>query len=98
LPGRNGKAPLAAKGAHAHTIGRSLEQLVLDYIRLADADQAARDLAEFRRLSREARERWAERWERLSGEAQGSSRSWKFNREEIYDLLKARRREESSDG
>ena len=68
-------------------MGKSLRQLVRDYIaQLADADQAERDVAEFRRLSREA---------------QGDGRGWKFNREEIYDRYdraEARRRRQSGDG
>jgi hypothetical protein len=58
-------------GALARAMGKSLEQLVGEYIeQLADADQATRDVEEWRRLSREA---------------EGDRRGWKFNREEIHD-------------
>lgn len=86
----------------ARAMGKSLRQVVRDYIaQLADADQAARDVEDWRRLSREARNCWADDWDRLSREAQGDSRGWKFDREEIhdrYDRAEAWRRRQSDDG
>ena len=80
-------------GAFAHAMGKSLEQLVGEYVeQLADADQAARDVEEWRRLSRETRDRWAEEWDRLSRESHGDSKGWKFNREEIHDRYDRARR------
>jgi fructoselysine-6-P-deglycase FrlB-like protein len=82
----------------ARAMGKSLEQLVVEYIeQLADADQAARDVEDGPRLSREARNCWAHDWDRLSREAQDDSRGWKFDREEIPDRYEARRRTESGD-
>lgn len=55
----------------AEAMGTSVNQLVRDYLaQLAGESDAAADADEFERLSRQAR---------------GNSRGWKFNREEIYE-------------
>ena len=55
----------------AQTMGKSLNQLVRDYLeQLARPEQAAQELAELRRLS-------------LEGE--GDTRGWRFNREELHE-------------
>ena len=55
----------------AEAMGKSLNQLVREYFeRLAGSDDAERDVAELRRLSRE-------------GSRQG--RRWPFNRDELHD-------------
>jgi hypothetical protein len=63
----------------ARAMGKSLNQMMREYLeQLAGDDQAARDVAEFRRLSREAR---------------GDRGGWKFDREELHDRDLARREE-----
>ena len=55
----------------AEVLGTSVNQLVRDYLAsLAGAADRAADIDEFARLSREAN---------------GDSRGWKFNREEIHE-------------
>lgn len=55
----------------AEAMGKSLNQLVRDYLQQLTADDdARRDIEELRRLS---------------AQAKGNSRGWKFNREEIHD-------------
>lgn len=55
----------------ATAMGKSLNQLVREYLeRLAGSDDAERDVAELRQLSRE------------SG---GRARGWRFNREELHE-------------
>jgi hypothetical protein len=52
----------------AEALGKSLNQLIRDYLQtVAGGDDAERSIAEFRRLS-----------------GQGHSRGWKFNRDEIH--------------
>ncbi|MFZ0287202.1 MAG: DUF6364 family protein [Terriglobales bacterium] len=53
----------------ADALGKSLNQLVRDYLqRLAGGDDPARSIEEFRRLS-----------------GQGHSHGWRFNRDEIHE-------------
>ncbi|MFT3916048.1 MAG: DUF6364 family protein [Anaeromyxobacteraceae bacterium] len=53
----------------AEALGKSLNQLVRDYLeKLAGDDDPAR---------------WIEEFERLSG--QGDSKGWRFNRDEIHE-------------
>jgi hypothetical protein len=55
----------------AEALGTSVDQLVRDYLeQLAGTTRRAPDLEEFLRLSDEAR---------------GDSKGWKFNREEIHE-------------
>lgn len=55
----------------AQTMGKSLNQLVRDYLeQLARPEQMAQELAELRRLSLEG---------------QGDARGWRFNREELHE-------------
>ena len=55
----------------ANAMGKSLNQLVREYLeRLAGSDDAERDVAEIRELSRESR---------------GRTRGWRFNREELHE-------------
>lgn len=55
---------------HAEAIGTSVNQLVREYLeQLAGKTNTAADAAEFERLSRQAR---------------GNSRGWKFDREELH--------------
>jgi antitoxin component of RelBE/YafQ-DinJ toxin-antitoxin module len=55
----------------AQTMGKSLNQLVRDYLeQLARPEQAAQELAELRRLSMEG---------------EGDTRGWRFNREELHE-------------
>jgi hypothetical protein len=55
----------------AHAMGKSLNQLVREYLeRLAGSDDAERDVAELRRLSREPR---------------GRARGWRFNRDDLHE-------------
>jgi len=55
----------------AQTMGKSLNQLVRDYLeQLARPEQVAQELAELRRLSLEG---------------QGDTRGWRFNREELHE-------------
>lgn len=55
----------------ADALGKSLNQLVREYLeRLAGSDDAERDVAELRQLSR------------TSG---GRTRGWRFNRDELHD-------------
>lgn len=55
----------------AHAVGKSLNQLVReDLERLAGSDDAERDVAEIRQLSRESR---------------GRARGWRFNRDELHE-------------
>jgi antitoxin component of RelBE/YafQ-DinJ toxin-antitoxin module len=56
----------------AESMGKSIDQLILDY--LEKVTSSADIEAELEEL------------ERLSKEAKGDSRGWKFNRDEIYDL------------
>ena len=61
----------------ARAMGKSLNQVMREYLeQLAGAKTP---------------DRWAEEWDRLSREAQGDSKGWKFNRDEIYDRDAARR-------
>jgi hypothetical protein len=56
---------------HAEALGTSVNQLVREYLeRLAGKSDPAANAAEFERLSRLA---------------QGDSRGWKFNREELHE-------------
>ena len=56
---------------HAEVLGTSVNQLVREYLeQLAGSRSPADDAVEFERLSREA---------------QGNSRGWKFNREELHE-------------
>ena len=53
----------------AEALGKSLNQLIRDYLQtLAGQDDVERDMEEFRRLS-----------------GKGNSRGWKFNREDAYE-------------
>ena len=53
----------------AEALGKSLNQLIRDYLQTrAGEDDVERDMEEFRRLS-----------------GKGNSRGWKFNREEAYE-------------
>jgi hypothetical protein len=53
----------------ANALGKSLNQLIRDYLqKLAGGDDAERSIEEFRRLS-----------------GQGHSRGWRFNRNEIHE-------------
>lgn len=53
----------------AQALGKSLNQLIRDYLqRLAGGDDAERSIAEFRKLS-----------------GQGHSRGWRFNRDELHE-------------
>jgi uncharacterized protein DUF6364 len=55
----------------ADALGKSLNQLVREYLeRLAGSDDAERDVAELRQLSRTSRDR---------------TRGWRFNRDELHD-------------
>ncbi len=55
----------------ADAMGKSLNQLVRDYLeRLAGSDDAERDVAELRQLSRESR---------------GPARRWRFKRDELHE-------------
>ena len=55
----------------ADALGTSVNQLVRDYLeQLAGSSNSVDDAAEFERLSREA---------------QGDSRGWKFNREALHE-------------
>lgn len=55
----------------AAAMGKSLNQLVREYLeRLAGSDDAERDVAELRQLSRESR---------------GRARGWRFNRDELHE-------------
>jgi hypothetical protein len=55
----------------AEAMGKSLNQLVREYFeRLAGSDDAERDLAELRQLSREG---------------SGQARRWRFNRDELHE-------------
>jgi hypothetical protein len=55
----------------ADALGKSLNQLVREYLeRLAGSDDAERDVAELRQLSRTSR---------------GRTRGWRFNRDELHD-------------
>jgi len=55
----------------ASAMGKSLNQLVREYLeRLAGSDDAERDVAELRQLSRESR---------------GRPRGWRFNRDELHE-------------
>lgn len=56
----------------AESMGTSIDQLVRDYLERLPSSMAIE--AELEEL------------ERLSEEARGDSRGWKFNRDEIYDL------------
>ena len=56
---------------NADAMGKSLNQLVREYLeRPAGSDDAERDVAELRRLSRESR---------------GRIRGWRFNRDELHE-------------
>jgi len=53
----------------AHALGKSLNQLIRDYLqKLAGGDDPERSIEEFKRLS-----------------GRGNSRGWRFNRDEIHD-------------
>jgi hypothetical protein len=53
----------------AETLGKSLNQLIRDYLQnLAGGDDPEKSIAEFRRLS-----------------GTGNSRGWRFNRDEIHE-------------
>jgi hypothetical protein len=53
----------------AEAVGKSLNQLIRDYLRrLADGDNPERSIEEFRRLS-----------------GRGHSRGWRFNRHELHE-------------
>ena len=55
----------------ADAMGKSLNQLVRDYLeRLAGSDDAERDVAELRQLSRRSR---------------GHARRWRFDRDELHE-------------
>jgi len=55
----------------AGAMGKSLNQLVREYLeRLAGSDDAERDVAELRQLSRESR---------------GHARRWRFKRDELHE-------------
>jgi len=57
----------------AEAMGTSVNQLIRDYIqRLAGRGRAEREAL-------------AAEWVRLSKEAHGNSRGWKFNREELHE-------------
>lgn len=56
----------------AESLGTSVDQLVRDYLeQLTSSTEIEAELEEF---------------ERLSEEAKGDSRGWKFNRDELYEL------------
>lgn len=56
-------------GAKAKEMGKSLDQLVSDFLKsLADGEDAELSIKEFKRLS-----------------AKGHSQAWRFNREEIHE-------------
>ena len=60
---------VARARAKAGALGKSLNQLIRDYLqRLAGGDDAETRIEEFKRLS-----------------GQGHSRGWKFNRDEIHE-------------
>jgi len=62
---------------HADALGKSLDQLVRDYLqKLAGSDDPEESIAEFRRLS-----------------GKGNSRGWGFNRKEIHNRESQRRGE-----
>jgi hypothetical protein len=52
----------------AQALGKSLNQLVRDYLQTLADDDPERSIEEFRRLS-----------------GRGSSRGWRFNRDEIHE-------------
>jgi hypothetical protein len=53
----------------AEALGKSLNQLIRDYLQtVAGGDDAERSIEEFKRLS-----------------GQGNSRGWRFNRDEIHE-------------
>jgi hypothetical protein len=55
----------------AHAMGKSVNQLVREYLeRLTGRDQGERDVEELRRLS---------------GEGGGRSRGWRFDRDELHE-------------
>lgn len=56
----------------AESMGTSIDQLIQDYLERLPSSMAIE--AELEEL------------ERLSDQARGDSRGWKFNRDEIYDL------------
>jgi hypothetical protein len=59
---------LARARKKAETLGKSLNQLIRDYLQtLAGVDDPERSIEEFRRLS-----------------GKGNSRGWRFNRDEIH--------------
>lgn len=61
----------------AEAMGKSLNQLVRDYLqRVAGGDDPERSIEEFRHLS-----------------GRGNSRGWRFNRDEIHDRRENYRRE-----
>ncbi len=60
---------IARARLRAEALGKSLNQLIRDYLEtVAGEDDIERDMEEFRRLS-----------------GKGNSRGWKFNREEAYE-------------
>ena len=61
----------------AEAMGKSLNQLVRDYLqRIAGGDDPQRSIEEFKRLS-----------------GHGNSRGWRFNRDEIHDRQENERRD-----
>lgn len=59
---------LACARKKAEALGKSLNQLIRDYLQtLAGVDDPERSIVEFRRLS-----------------GQGNSRGWRFNRHEVH--------------
>lgn len=60
---------LARARKKAHSLGKSLNQLIRDYLeKIAGGDDPERSIAEFNRLS-----------------GTGNSRGWRFNRDEIHE-------------
>jgi len=60
---------IAGARLRAEALGKSLNQLIRDYLQtLAGEGDVERDMEEFRRLS-----------------GKGNSRGWKFNRDEAYE-------------
>ena len=60
---------LARARKKAHSLGKSLNQLIRDYLeKLAGGDDPEKSIAEFKRLS-----------------GTGNSRGWRFNRDEIHE-------------
>lgn len=63
------KQVVARARKRAHVLGKSLNQIIREYLEsLAGADDARRTIEEIRQLS-----------------GRGNSNGWRFNRDELYD-------------